>query len=144
MTDELRITPAQLERIFAHVDEEAHDEVCGFLVLDEDRRVQRIVRGENVANFTSALYVMDAASLLAAATAYLEGNPIVVYHSHPHHGPTPSTIDTSDAEEHPNDWRYLIVGKYSFALWRFGFNDTYEQVDIEILEDPQLSSVDAD
>lgn len=133
---ELRITPAQLQQVFEHVDENQGHEVCGYMVLDQERRVQQIVRGENVATFTEALYVMDSASLLDATLAYLEDHPIVIYHSHPHGSPYPSSIDTSDAEEHPNDWRYLIVGAKAFALWRFGEgDDDYGQAKVEILED---------
>lgn len=131
----MKITSSQLLQVFDHVDEHRHSEVCGFIVLDADGYVEQIKRADNIAEHPGGLYLMDPISLAEAASAYVDGHQIVVYHSHPHMGPVPSMIDTMDAIEHPYDWRYLIVGDREFAMWSFGPGDRYEQSDIEILED---------
>ena len=99
------ISRAQRDELVTHARQEAPNECCGYLRLEEGR-VEQVVRSENLRKSPYG-YELDADSLLAANRLDDEGHGVAIYHSHPRSPAEPSQTDINLA--HYPHWAYLIV-----------------------------------
>jgi proteasome lid subunit RPN8/RPN11 len=115
----MRMTQAQWDAMVAHAQEEAPNECCGFLKLD-DGAVSEVVRARNERQSPYG-YDMDFKSKLAANEVEDEGYGLGIYHSHPRSPAEPSQTDINLAASW--DWIYLIVSLENdpvIRAWRMG------------------------
>jgi proteasome lid subunit RPN8/RPN11 len=129
--DPVRISRAQWDDLLAHAREEAPNECCGYLPLN-DGVVERVNRAENVRRSPYG-YELDPKSLLAANELEDEGYHVAVYHSHPRSSAEPSQTDINLAR-YP-DWLYVIVSPVDepgVRAWRIADGAvTEEEVQVE-------------
>lgn len=106
----------QREQLLAHAREEAPNECCGWIRMD-DGRVGDVVRGENL-RASPYGYELDSKTLLAANLADDDGQGVAIYHSHPRSPAEPSQTDINLAT-YPH-WLYVIVSLAddSVRAWR--------------------------
>ena len=101
----MRMSRAQWEELIAHAREEAPNECCGYLRL-EDGTVAEVFRAENQRHspygYELGLHALEAANELDD-----EGHGVGIYHSHPRSAAEPSQTDINLAQ-YP-DWLQLIV-----------------------------------
>jgi proteasome lid subunit RPN8/RPN11 len=101
----MRITRDQVDDLFAHAREDAPNECCGYLKLN-DGMVEEVFRAENT-YAAPTRFMLDDKSLFAANELDDEGYGVAIYHSHPRSAPEPSQTDINIAA-YPH-WLYLIV-----------------------------------
>jgi proteasome lid subunit RPN8/RPN11 len=101
----MRMSRDQWEELVAHARDEAPNECCGYMRLD-DGAVGETWRAENVRKSPYG-YELDPKSLLAANDLDWEGHGVGIYHSHPKSAAEPSQTDINLA--HYPHWTYLIV-----------------------------------
>jgi [CysO sulfur-carrier protein]-S-L-cysteine hydrolase len=115
----MRMTKAHWDAMVAHAQEEAPNECCGYLKLD-DGVVADVVRARNERQSPYG-YDMDFKSKLAANEVEDEGYGLGIYHSHPRSPAEPSQTDINLAASW--DWIYLIVSLENdpvIRAWRMG------------------------
>jgi proteasome lid subunit RPN8/RPN11 len=103
----VRISRAHWDELVAHAREEAPNECCGYMRVN-DRSVEEVVRAVN-----------DHRSLFAANELDDAGHGVAIYHSHPRSAGEPSQTDINLAQ-YP-DWTYWIVsldGEPTVRAWR--------------------------
>ena len=101
----MRMSRAQWEELIAHAREEAPNECCGYLRL-EDGTVAEVFRAENQRHSPYG-YELGFHALQAANELDDEGHGVGIYHSHPRSAAEPSQTDINLAQ-YP-DWLQLIV-----------------------------------
>lgn len=101
----MRMSRDQWDELVAHAQEEAPNECCGYLRID-DGRVAETWRSTN-GRASPYGYELDADSLLAANNLDWDGHGVGIYHSHPKSPAEPSQTDINLAQ-YPH-WLYLIV-----------------------------------
>ncbi len=101
----MRMTRAQWDALVAHAQDDAPNECCGYLRMD-DGRVAETVRSKNLRESPYG-YELDSKSLFAVNELDDEGHGVAIYHSHPRSSPQPSQTDINLA--HYPHWLYLIV-----------------------------------
>ena len=99
------MTKAQWEELVEHAREEAPNECCGYLRMD-DGAVAETFRAENL-RASPYGYELDSKSLFAVNDLDDEGRGVGIYHSHPRSAAEPSQTDINLA--HYPHWLYLIV-----------------------------------
>jgi len=113
----MRMSRDQWDELLAHAREEAPNECCGYMRLD-DGTVAETWRATNERKSPYG-YELDPKSLLAANDLDDEGHGVGVYHSHPKSAAEPSQTDINLA--HYPHWAYLIVslaGEPGVRAWR--------------------------
>ena len=111
------ISRADWDELVAHAREDAPNECCGYIRVN-DGRVDEVVRSQNL-RASPYGYELDPKSLLAANELDDEGYGVAIYHSHPRSAAEPSQTDINLA--HYPHWRYLIVslaGEPEVRAWR--------------------------
>jgi proteasome lid subunit RPN8/RPN11 len=114
---QVEISQSQLDTVIAHAQEDAPNECCGYMRLN-DGRVDEVFRAENLRNSPYG-YEIDPKSLLAANDLDDDGFGVAIYHSHPRSPAEPSQTDINLA--HYPHWLYLIVslaGEPELRAWR--------------------------
>ena len=102
----MEMTQAQLEALIAHASEEAPNECCGYITMD-DGRVEEVVPAKNERESPYG-YQLDAqAQLKAWNLGENEGKGIAVYHSHPKSAAEPSQTDINLAVF--PEWLQVII-----------------------------------
>ena len=101
----MRMTKAHWEELVAHARDEAPNECCGYLRMD-DGRVDEVFRAHNDRQSPYG-YDMDFKSKLAANEVEDEGYGLGIYHSHPRSPAEPSQTDINLAASW--EWLYLII-----------------------------------
>jgi proteasome lid subunit RPN8/RPN11 len=101
----MRLTKAQHDALVDHARDEAPNECCGYLKI-EDGVVADVVRGVNERNSPYG-YQMDAKSQFAMYQLGEEGLTVGSYHSHPRSPAEPSQTDINLADY--EDYLYVIV-----------------------------------
>jgi [CysO sulfur-carrier protein]-S-L-cysteine hydrolase len=118
------------DELVAHARDEAPNECCGYLRLD-DGRVAEVFRAENERHSPYG-YELGFAALMAANELDDEGYGVAIYHSHPRSPAEPSQTDINLAQ-YP-DWPQLIVslaGEPVVRAWRIADGRVHEE-DIRI------------
>jgi proteasome lid subunit RPN8/RPN11 len=113
------MTRAQWEQLVAHAREEAPNECCGYLRL-EDGAVAEVFRAENERHSPYG-YELGFEALMSANELDDQGYGVAIYHSHPRSAPEPSQTDINLAQ-YPA-WPQLIVsldGAASVRAWLIG------------------------
>jgi [CysO sulfur-carrier protein]-S-L-cysteine hydrolase len=113
----MRMDRDQWDELVAHAQEDAPNECCGYLRID-DGRVGEVFRSTN-GRASPYGYELDAESLLAANNLDWDGHGVGIYHSHPKSPAEPSQTDINLAQ-YPH-WLYLIVslaGEPVVRAWR--------------------------
>ena len=113
----MEITRSQFDEVVAHAQQDAPNECCGYLRM-QDGRVDEVFRAENLRNSPYG-YEIDPKSLLAANDLDDDGFGVAIYHSHPRSPAEPSQTDINLA--HYPHWLYLIVslvGEPQLRAWR--------------------------
>jgi [CysO sulfur-carrier protein]-S-L-cysteine hydrolase len=113
----MRMSRDQWDELVAHAREEAPNECCGYLRID-DGHVAETFRSTN-GRASPYGYELDAESLLAANNLDWDGHGVGIYHSHPKSPAEPSQTDINLAQ-YPH-WLYLIVslaGDPVVRAWR--------------------------
>jgi proteasome lid subunit RPN8/RPN11 len=113
----MRMTRDQWDELVAHARDEAPNECCGYMRLD-DGVVAESWRAGNERESPYG-YELDPKSLLAANNLDWEGHGVGIYHSHPKSAAEPSQTDINLA--HYPHWTYLIVslaGEPDVRAWR--------------------------
>ncbi|NLT06255.1 MAG: M67 family metallopeptidase [Solirubrobacterales bacterium] len=113
----MQMTRAQWDDLVAHAREDAPNECCGYLRLD-DGVVGEVFRAENPRSSPYG-YELDGRSLLAANELDDAGHGVAIYHSHPRSPAEPSQTDINLAT-YPH-WIYVIVsldGDAHVRAWR--------------------------
>jgi proteasome lid subunit RPN8/RPN11 len=114
----------------AHAREEAPNECCGYLRL-QDGNVEEVFRAVNE-RASPYGYELDHRSLFAANELDDDGYGVAIYHSHPRSVAEPSQTDINLA--HYPDWTYWIVsldGKPQIRAWRIADGKVEEeQIDV--------------
>lgn len=113
----MRMTRAQWDELIAHAREEAPNECCGYLRVD-DGAVGEVFRAENPRRSPYG-YELDHRSLFAANELDDAGHGVAIYHSHPRSPAEPSQTDINLAT-YPH-WVYVIVsldGEPHIRAWR--------------------------
>ena len=113
----MRMSQDHWNELIAHAREDAPNECCGYLRID-DGHVAEIWRSNN-GRASPYGYELDPGSLLAANDLDDEGHGVAIYHSHPRSAAEPSQTDINLAS-YPH-WRYLIVslaGAPEVRAWR--------------------------
>ena len=127
----MRMSKAQWDAMVAHAQEEAPNECCGYLKLD-DGAVAAVVRARNERESPYG-YDMDFKSKVAANEVEDEGFGLGIYHSHPRSPAEPSQTDINLAASW--DWIYLIVSLEKdpvIRAWRMGGGRVKEEpIDVE-------------
>jgi proteasome lid subunit RPN8/RPN11 len=104
----VRIPPDVLDELVAHAREDAPNECCGFLALD-DGVAADLRRVENTAH-SPLRFEMDPRGLFAAYAPIEEaGRGVAVYHSHTRSAPKPSQTDINFSRDWPGVL-WVIVG----------------------------------
>lgn len=113
---DVRISRTLLEEILLAAAGQ-RQEICG-LLFGEERRIDAILPGANIAADPTRHFELDPAMLLRAHRAARGGGPKVIghYHSHPSGQPVPSATDAACATADGSLW--LIVGDGAARLWR--------------------------
>jgi [CysO sulfur-carrier protein]-S-L-cysteine hydrolase len=101
----MRMDRDQWDELVAHAQEDAPNECCGYLRID-DGRVGEVFRSTN-GRASPYGYELDAESLLAANNLDWDGHGVGIYHSHPKSPAEPSQTDINLAENWPEPL-YLI------------------------------------
>jgi proteasome lid subunit RPN8/RPN11 len=99
------MTKAQWDELIAHAEDDAPNECCGYLRMD-DGSVAETFRSQNLRESPYG-YELDSKSLFAVNDLDDEGHGVAIYHSHPRSEPNPSQTDINLA--HYPHWLYLIV-----------------------------------
>jgi [CysO sulfur-carrier protein]-S-L-cysteine hydrolase len=113
----MRISSSHRDELVAHAREEAPDECCGYLRLEEDR-VAEVFRAENERHSPYG-FELGFEALKAANQLDDRGQGVAIYHSHPRSAAEPSQTDINLAQ-YP-DWLQLIVsldGEPHVRAWR--------------------------
>ncbi|HEX4718555.1 MAG TPA: M67 family metallopeptidase [Thermoleophilaceae bacterium] len=113
----MEITRSQFDEVLAHAQEDAPNECCGYLRL-QNGRVDEVFRAQNLRSSPYG-YEIDPKSLLAANDLDDDGFGVAIYHSHPRSPAEPSQTDINLA--HYPHWLYLIVslaGEPELRAWR--------------------------
>lgn len=113
----MEISQSQLDEVVAHARDDAPNECCGYMRLQEGR-VNEVFRAQNLRNSPYG-YEIDPKSLLAANDLDDDGFGVAIYHSHPRSPAEPSQTDINLA--HYPHWLYLIVslaGEPELRAWR--------------------------
>jgi [CysO sulfur-carrier protein]-S-L-cysteine hydrolase len=113
----MRMSRDQWDELVAHAQEEAPNECCGYMRID-DGHVADVRRSKN-GRASPYGYELDADSLLAANNLDWDGHGVGIYHSHPKSPAEPSQTDINLAQ-YPH-WLYLIVslaGDPVVRAWR--------------------------
>jgi len=113
----MQISRAQWDELIAHARDEAPNECCGYLRLD-DGRVAGVFQAENQRHSPYG-YELGFEALVAANELDDEGHGVAIYHSHPRSAAEPSQTDINLA--HYPDWLQLIVsldGEPHVRAWR--------------------------
>jgi [CysO sulfur-carrier protein]-S-L-cysteine hydrolase len=113
----MRISSSHRDELVAHAREEAPDECCGYLRLEEDR-VAEVFRAENERHSPYG-FELGFEALKAANQLDDRGHGVAIYHSHPRSAAEPSQTDINLAQ-YP-DWLQLIVsldGEPHVRAWR--------------------------
>ena len=113
----MRMSRDQWDELVAHEREEAPNECCGYMRID-DGQVAEVRRSKN-GRASPYGYELDADSLLAANNLDWDGHGVGIYHSHPKSPAEPSQTDINLAQ-YPH-WLYLIVslaGDPAVRAWR--------------------------
>jgi proteasome lid subunit RPN8/RPN11 len=111
------MSKAHRDELIAHASEEAPNECCGYLRL-EDGSVAEVFRAENQRHSPYG-YELGFEALVAANGLDDEGHGVAIYHSHPRSPAEPSQTDINLAQ-YP-DWLQLIVsldGEPHVRAWR--------------------------
>jgi proteasome lid subunit RPN8/RPN11 len=122
----VRLTQDQWDELVTHARDEAPNECCGVILLDED--VVREVRRATNDRASPYGYSLDAGSLLAAFNAAEDGLGVAIYHSHPRSAAEPSQTDINLAE-YP-EYLYVIVslaGEPGVRAWRIADGKVAEE-----------------
>jgi proteasome lid subunit RPN8/RPN11 len=122
----VRISRAQWDELVAHAREEAPNECCGYMPL-EDGAAARVVRAQNKRSSPYG-YELDDRSLFAVNELEDDGYGVAVYHSHPRSSAEPSQTDVNLAN-YPN-WLYVIVsldGEPQVRAWRIAAGRVEEE-----------------
>ena len=101
----MQMSKDQWDELVAHAQEEAPNECCGYMRID-DGSVAETWRSTN-GRASPYGYELDAESLLAANNLDWDGHGVGIYHSHPRSPAEPSQTDINLAQ-YPH-WLYLIV-----------------------------------
>ena len=127
----MRMSKDQWEELIAHARDEAPNECCGYMRLD-DGAVAETWRAVNERKSPYG-YELDPKSLLAANDIDWEGHGVGIYHSHPKSPAQPSQTDINLA--HYPHWTYLIVslaGEPEVRAWRITDGRVEEEeIDVE-------------
>jgi proteasome lid subunit RPN8/RPN11 len=127
----VRISRAHRDELVAHAREEAPNECCGYLRL-EDGSVEQVFRAVNERKSPYG-YELDHRSLFAANELDDEGHGVAIYHSHPRSPAEPSQTDINLAQ-YPH-WTYWIVsldGEPDVRAWRIAEGAVEEEpVDVD-------------
>jgi len=123
------MTRSQWDELVAHAHEEAPNECCGYLRL-EDGRVADVFRAVNERHSPYG-YELGFEALMAANALDDEGHGVAVYHSHPRSPAEPSQTDINLAQ-YP-DWPQLIVSLAAEPVVR-AWRITEGRVDEEAIE----------
>jgi proteasome lid subunit RPN8/RPN11 len=99
------MTRAQWEEVVAHARDDAPNECCGYMRMD-DGSVAETFRARNLRESPYG-YELDSRSLFAVNELDDHGHGVAIYHSHPRSAPNPSQTDINLA--HYPHWLYLIV-----------------------------------
>jgi proteasome lid subunit RPN8/RPN11 len=99
------MTKAQWDELVAHARDDAPNECCGYLRMD-DGSVAETFRARNLRESPYG-YELDSKSLFAVNDLDDGGHGVAIYHSHPRSAPNPSQTDINLA--HYPHWLYLIV-----------------------------------
>jgi proteasome lid subunit RPN8/RPN11 len=113
----VEIWKSQLDEVVTHAEEDAPNECCGYMRL-QDGRVDKVFRAQNLRNSPYG-YEIDPRSLLAANDLDDDGFGVAIYHSHPRSPAEPSQTDINLA--HYPHWLYVIVslaGEPELRAWR--------------------------
>ncbi len=127
----MRMTKAQWDELIAHAQDDAPNECCGYLRMD-DSSVAETVRSRNLRESPYG-YELDSKSLFAVNELDDEGHGVGIYHSHPRSAPNPSQTDINLA--HYPHWLYLIVSLETdpvIKAWRIEDGRVEEEpIDVE-------------
>ena len=127
----MRMTKVQWDELVAHAREEAPNECCGYLRMD-DGAVGETFRAQNL-RASPYGYELDPKSLLAANDLDDDGQGVGIYHSHPRSPAESSQTDINLA--HYPHWLYLIVslaGEPEVRAWRIGDGRVEEEpIDVD-------------
>jgi proteasome lid subunit RPN8/RPN11 len=99
------MTRAQWHELIAHARDDAPNECCGYLRMN-DGAVAETFRAKNL-RASPYGYELDSKSLFAVNDLDDDGHGVGIYHSHPRSAPNPSQTDINLA--HYPHWLYLIV-----------------------------------
>jgi proteasome lid subunit RPN8/RPN11 len=122
----MQMSRAQWDELIAHARDEAPNECCGYLRLD-DGRVAEVFRAENQRHSPYG-YELGFEALVAANELDDEGQGVAIYHSHPRSPAEPSQTDINLAQ-YP-DWPQLIVsldGAPHVRAWRIADGSVDEE-----------------
>jgi proteasome lid subunit RPN8/RPN11 len=111
------MTKAQWDELVAHARDDAPNECCGYLRMN-DGSVAETFRASNLRESPYG-YELDSKSLFAVNDLDDGGHGVAIYHSHPRSAPNPSQTDINLA--HYPHWLYLIVSLENEPLvkaWR--------------------------
>ena len=111
------MTEEQWNELVAHAQDDAPNECCGYLRMD-DGRVAETFRAKNLRESPYG-YELDSKSLFAVNDLDDEGHGVGIYHSHPRSPAEPSQTDINLA--HYPHWLYLIIslaGDPEVRAWR--------------------------
>jgi [CysO sulfur-carrier protein]-S-L-cysteine hydrolase len=128
----MRMTRGQWEELVAHAREDAPNECCGYMRID-DGEVAQTWRSKN-GRASPYGYELDADSLLAANNLDWDGHGVGIYHSHPKSPAEPSQTDINLAQ-YPH-WLYLIVSLADEPVvraWRID-DGRVEEEEIDVLD----------
>jgi [CysO sulfur-carrier protein]-S-L-cysteine hydrolase len=127
----VRISRAYRDELIAHAREEAPNECCGYMRL-QDGSVEKVFRAVNERRSPYG-YELDHRSLFAANELDDAGYEVAIYHSHPRSAAEPSQTDINLAQ-YPG-WTYWIVsldGNPHVRAWRIAGGGVEEvQVDVD-------------
>jgi [CysO sulfur-carrier protein]-S-L-cysteine hydrolase len=127
----MRMTRAQWEELIAHARDDAPNECCGYMRMD-DGSVAETFRARNLRESPYG-YELDSKSLFAVNDLDDDGHGVGIYHSHPRSPADPSQTDINLA--HYPHWLYLIVSLESdpvIKAWRIADGRVEEEpIDVE-------------
>jgi proteasome lid subunit RPN8/RPN11 len=129
----VRISRGHWDELIAHAREEAPNECCGYLRL-EDGRVAEVFQAENQRHSPYG-YELGFEALMAANELDDQGHGVGIYHSHPRSPAEPSQTDINLAA-YP-DWPQLIVSlaeEPHVRAWRIE-NGRVDEEKLEIVDD---------
>lgn len=101
----MRISRAHRDELIAHAREDAPNECCGYVTID-DGLIEAVERGENERRSPYG-YVLDSKSRFDVWKLEENGVQVGTYHSHPRSPAEPSQTDIN-LEGEPG-WLYVIV-----------------------------------